>query len=102
MAPTTQQRSYPTPLDWLLRNRESGRITIGQWPNLPLALYLGTLAVRIIFRPTADTATVLTALSAGLLLVWAALEVTLGVNPFRRFVGLAVAGSQVALLLLHF
>lgn len=82
--------------DWTFRNRRTGAITVGQWPNAPLWIFLGVSAVRWSADPRASIALGLR-LAAGLALAWwAADEVLRGVNPWRRFLGGAVLAGQVA------
>ena len=63
---------------WFFENRRTGRITIGQWPNLPLWIFLVATLLR------------LGALATIALVVWAGDEIIRGVNPFRRLLGAAV------------
>ncbi|AWN37076.1 hypothetical protein [Methylobacterium radiodurans] len=77
-------------LDWTFRSRVDGRITVGQWPNLPLWLFIGLTAVGFALDPAG---TLGRAARAGALLClawWALDEVVRGVNPWRRFLGAAV------------
>ncbi|GJD87581.1 MULTISPECIES: hypothetical protein [Methylobacterium] len=77
-------------LDWTFRSRTDGRITVGQWPNLPLWLFIGLTAVGFALDP-AGTPGRLVRVGAALSLAWWALdEVVRGVNPWRRFLGAAV------------
>jgi hypothetical protein len=64
---------------WLFRNRDNGRITIAQFPNVPLGVFLGATALD---RTAA-------------LLWWAVDEILRGVNPWRRFLGGAVLAAQI-------
>ena len=38
-------------IDWLFRNRHTGRITIAQVPNVPLGLFLVASGLRSLFEP---------------------------------------------------
>ena len=80
----------PGPLEWLLRDRVSGGITIAQFPNPALWTWLVATVLGLWWRPTVGGVDVLTVLSTGALLVWAADEVLRGVNPFRRLLGAGV------------
>ncbi|MEY2467440.1 MAG: hypothetical protein QOF21_138 [Actinomycetota bacterium] len=71
--------------DWLFRNRKTGRITIGQWPNVALWVYIGATVVHAF----AD-AEALTWIATAALLLWSLDELFRGVNPFRRTLGLVV------------
>ncbi len=85
-------------LDWTFRSRIDGRITVGQWPNLPLWLFLGLTAAGFALDPTGAPGR---AVRAGALLClawWALDEVFRGVNPWRRFLGaLGLLGLAISL-----
>lgn len=85
-----------TVTDWLFRDRSTGRIVIGQRPNLPLSLWLVCVVVRWLVHPGAPWSTVLDVVGTIALVIWAGDEVARGVNPWRRMLG---AGVLVALLL---
>lgn len=74
-------------VDWLFRNRETGRITIAQWPNPSLAIFLAASLARRLLDPQGSTRTVLVVVSTAALVWWAVDEVARGVNPFRRMLG---------------
>jgi hypothetical protein len=86
----------PGALEWLLRDRVSGGITVAQFPNPALWTWLVATVLGLLWRPTVGGVDVLTVLSTGALLVWAADEVLRGVNPFRRLLG---SGVLVAVVL---
>ncbi len=75
---------------WCFRNRETGAITVAQTPNLALSIFLIAAAILWLMRPTGAISTVAKAIATGSLIVWALDEVARGVNPWRRFLGLAV------------
>src|SRR4051794_8144202 len=56
---------------WLFRDRSTGRITIAQWPNLPLWIFLGASAVRRFANPHGTVRTALSVIAAVGLLWWA-------------------------------
>ncbi len=85
-------------IDWLFRSRETGRITIAQFPNVPLGLWLVASAVQWMFHPSGTVDTGLTVLATAGLIWWAADELVRGVNPWRRFLGGVVLALQVAKL----
>ena len=88
-------------VNWHLRNRRTGGLTVAQWPNLPLGAFLAAeIALRFV-RSGDRAATVLRAVAVVALLLWAADEIARGVNPFRRMLGAAVALATIAGLLLH-
>ena len=79
-------------VDWLFRDRRTGRIVVAQFPNLPLVLYLVFGAARLVWPAAGVVATVA-------LLWWAGDEILRGVNPFRRMLGGVVAAATLAGLL---
>jgi hypothetical protein len=85
--------------DWLFRNRETGAITIAQWPNLVLWTVIFA-AVLLWIWPSAGKASLgLTIIVKGGLIIWGADEIIRGVNPWRRCLGAAVIVYQVVTLL---
>jgi len=82
-------------IDWLFRNRTTGRITIVQFPNAALGLFLAATALQLLFDPTGKPRAGLTLLAAGGLIWWAIDELIRGVNPWRRLLGGAVLAAQV-------
>ena len=86
---------------WCFVNRHNGRFTVAQWPNLALSAFLVVEVVRLLSQPAGRAATVSSVLGALALLAWSVDEVARGVNPFRRFLGLAILGLTLATLLGH-
>jgi hypothetical protein len=85
-------------LRWALVNRRTGGITVVQWPNLALSIFI-TLSIALRFNiPKGPFETTLRVLSAIALLIWAADELVRGVNPFRRILGSVVLLSSITLL----
>lgn len=74
-------------VDWMFRDRTSGRIVVVQVPNLPLAVFLVATAVRVIAHPHGSIGTALSVVGTVGLVWWAGDEVLRGVNPFRRILG---------------
>ena len=77
-------------LDWFFRDRRSGRIVIGQWPNLPLWLFGLLQAIAWVAGEGVAVGRWAVLGSRIALAVWAADEVFRGVNPWRRCLGAAV------------
>ena len=61
---------------------------MGQWPNLPLWLFVGAKLVSIVAEAPLQHAALWLADAA--LFVWAADELVRGVNPWRRCLGAGV------------
>jgi uncharacterized membrane protein YcfT len=81
-------------VDWLFRSRTTGRITIVQFPNAALGLFLIASLLRPVFDPTGWPGTALRVLATGGLVWWAVDELLRGVNPWRRLLGGAVLAGQ--------
>lgn len=82
-------------IDWLFLNRHTGRITIAQWPNVPLGLFLVASGLRWLLDPSGGVRTALGVVATVGLLWWAVDEVVRGVNPWRRLLGGVVLAGQV-------
>lgn len=80
-------------IDWLFRNRKTGRITIAQFPNAALALFLAASLLRQLVHGRLDDT--LGVLATGGLVWWAVDELVRGVNPWRRLLGGAVLAGQI-------
>lgn len=75
-------------LDWFFRDRTTGRIVIGQWPNLLLWLFGGAWLLAAVSR--GDVARWAHIAASLILAAWAGDEVLRGVNPWRRCFGVGV------------
>jgi hypothetical protein len=81
--------------DWWFENRETGEITIAQFPNLSLGIFIAAWLAQVIFEPTGLAGATLSATSHGALIWWSADELIRGVNPWRRTLGAAMLTWQV-------
>jgi hypothetical protein len=77
-------------LDWLLRSRQTGRITVAQFPNWPLGVWLLATISMLVVHPTGGVRDLLVVIAWIALGLWAADEVLRGVNPLRRLLGAIV------------
>ena len=77
-------------LDWFFRNRETGAITIAQWPNLVLWIVIAAGILLWIWPSAGKASLALTIVVKGGLIIWGADEIIRGVNPWRRCLGAAV------------
>jgi hypothetical protein len=75
-------------VDWLFRDRTTGKIVIAQVPNVPLIAWLVATGGALVTTGVVHTILGYTATVA--LVVWAGDELLRGVNPFRRMLGAAV------------
>jgi hypothetical protein len=86
----------PAPLEWLFRDRRTGRITIAQFPNVALWIFLASVVLRRIGPSHGALRTVFGAVGVAALAWWAVDEVVRGVNPWRRLLGVAGCAAAVA------
>jgi hypothetical protein len=77
-------------VDWLFRSRVTGRMTVAQFPNAALLVWLATTVLQRLWDPRVGGHDVLRWVSTGALAVWAVDEALRGVNPFRRMLGAGV------------
>jgi hypothetical protein len=86
-------------LNWFFRNRETGAITIAQWPNLVLWIVIVAALLLWVWPSSGQVSVAFAAVLKGGLLVWAADEIVRGVNPWRRCLGAAVAVYELTTFL---
>jgi predicted neutral ceramidase superfamily lipid hydrolase len=89
-------------IDWLLRNRQTGEITVAQLPNVPLIVFLLAAGSRWIFHPSGTVGTIVGVVAAIALIAWAGDEIICGINPWRRILGGAALASAAVGVLLHY
>jgi len=77
-------------VDWMLRDRRTGRIVIAQWPNAALAVWLVATGVGAVLDPEGRWGTAVRATATVALGWWAVDEILRGVNPWRRLLGTVV------------
>ncbi len=80
--------------DWTFRSRDTGKVVVAQWPNVPLVIFFVASAIGRLADAGAAAWVATVAL-----FWWATDEMARGVNPFRRTLGLVVAVLTVARLL---
>jgi hypothetical protein len=83
-------------LDWLFRNRATGEITIAQFPNLALWIYLATAVLKRFASDGGSFRTTIDWCGVAALGWWALDELIRGVNPWRRLLGLGGTAFAVA------
>jgi hypothetical protein len=74
---------------WCFRDRRTGRIVVGQFPNPPLIAFLALSIASRLVGPSGRLDDGLRAAATGALAWWAVDEVLRGVNPWRRSLGVA-------------
>ena len=75
-------------VDWMFRDRSTGKLVAGQVPNVPLVVWLVATVLAAVSTGTVHT--FLGFVGSVALLVWAGDELFRGVNPFRRLLGAGV------------
>ncbi len=95
-SPPDRPPDRPGLWDWLFRNRDTGRITIAQFPNAALWLFVAATALRWIIPSGSRVHTAAAWLAVAALAWWAGDEVVRGVNPWRRVLGLVGCALVVA------
>jgi hypothetical protein len=96
--PLPARRTRTGLVDWLFRSRRTGRITIVQAPNWPLAVWMVTAVALRVGDPHGRLRDALTVVGTVALLAWSVDEVLRGVNPFRRVLGgVVLAGLLLSL-----
>jgi hypothetical protein len=73
--------------DWFFRSRRTGRITIAQFPNAALWIFLATVVTRQFVTTGSAARTPIDYIAALSLGAWAVDEVVRGENPGRRVLG---------------
>ena len=84
-------------LGWWVRD-QNGRVTLAQWPNPALAVWLVTVVVGWSGVLGAARSATLANVGQGALIVWALDEVVRGAAPFRRLLGAVVLTVQLVSL----
>lgn len=98
--PGGDESSSPTnilSLGWWARD-QNGNVTLAQWPNPALAVWLVTIGIGWTGVLGAARSATLADVGKGALVVWALDEVVRGASPFRRLLGLVVLTGQLVRL----
>ena len=86
-------------VDWFFRNRITGEITIGQWPNAPLLIFAACAAIDLAAAPDGTLGRIVKIVGGVSLAIWALDEILRGVNPWRRCLGGVVLIAQAYAIL---
>jgi hypothetical protein len=82
-------------IDWMFRNRRTGGLTVAQFPNASLGVFLVATTLRLLVSPHGGYRTAVDLVAGLALFCWAGDEVIRGVNPFRRVLGAAILAALV-------
>lgn len=85
-------------VDWFFRDPSTGGLVIAQAPNLPLWIFIGATAVRLLLGPDGAAATITSIVSHTALAWWAVDEIVRGDSRFRRVLGGVVLATTVITL----
>ncbi len=80
---------------WWFESRETGRITIAQFPNWPLFAIGAAWLARLLVDGSSDVYAMAGGAITALWLFWGADELIRGVNPARRLLGSLVIAWQL-------
>lgn len=95
---TDPSPARPSSAAWWFRSSD-GRLTLWQWPNPALCVWLVTLVLGW-FQLSVAHAVAVAGIRHGALLVWALDEVVRGASPFRRTLGAVILAGQLATLVI--
>lgn len=84
-------------IDWWLRNEDTGRRVLFQFPNPALWVFFAATVLR--WSPYDDVDAEVRWIGSGALIVWGLDELVRGDAPSRRLLGGIVLGWQIAQLL---
>jgi len=85
-------------IDWLFRDRRTGRLVVAQWPNIALAVWLVATAVGALVDSDGRPGSALRLVARLALAWWSLDEIVRGVNPWRRILGAIVLAGLLASL----
>ena len=89
---TDASGAFSRAVDWWFRDRATGEITVAQFPNPPLWIFLGTVVARWLVPEDTGAFTTLRVVALASLGWWAVDELVRGVNPWRRLLGVIGCG----------
>lgn len=95
-SPSRQDESSPTrvlSLGWWVRDQNGG-LTLAQWPNPALAVWLVAVVVGWTGVLGATRSATLAGVGQGALVVWALDELVRGASPVRRLLGAVVLAVE--------
>ena len=82
-------------LRWFFCDPDTGRVVIAQRPNVPLAIFLVTVVVRLVVDPKGGAGDVVRAVGVVSLVWWSVDEILRGTTPFRRVLGAVVLAATL-------
>jgi hypothetical protein len=96
MAQNSGSSKFRRIVRWTFVNRRNGRITVAQWPNVALSVFIALSITRRFTIAKGAPQTLLRLLSVVAILAWGIDELIRGVNPFRRILGSVVLLATIS------
>ena len=93
--PVAPGRSLRDAIDWLFQDRTTGKLTVAQFPNASLGIFLVATLARRLTHVHGAPRSALDVVVVASLGWWAGDEVLRGVNPWRRLLGAGVLALVV-------
>lgn len=96
------RRRAVSAFNWMFRDRQTGRITVAQFPNVALGIFFATVVVGQVADDDDLIGVAARWTGTAALAWWAVAELRSGVNPWRRLLGLAgcvIVGTRIASLM---
>ena len=81
-------------LHWWFEDRSSGRIVVGQTPNLLLWFFIAAWTTNKLVQPAGLAGKALSGAASASLALWSLDEIARGVNPWRRALGAGVLVAE--------
>ncbi len=88
--------SFQKAFRWTFDSRLTGRVTVAQFPNVWVWIFLAAMLGERLVPPSSPSRQVLVGAKAASLTIWALDEIARGVNPWRRFLGVAALVYEAA------
>lgn len=82
-----QEATLRAAWDWFVLDRSTGESTVTMPPNLPISMFWGAVALRLVLRPAGAWKRALDLIANGALTWWAVDELVRGTSPLRRTLG---------------
>ncbi len=86
-------------LRWCFEDRSTGRIVVGQMPNMTLTIFAVAWTASKVVHPPGLTGRALPWVASASLALWSLDELIRGVNPWRRTLGAGVLAAEAISLL---
>ena len=99
--PPSGRGPHPGSPAWWFTNRVTGRITVAQFPNVSLMVFVGAAVAGRLLDHHHQISRILADVATGAIVLWALDEIVRGVNPWRRVLGAVVLAVSIRSLVLR-